>query len=171
MSSASTYITPSIAPCQVYSHCTVSFSKMYYPIIITAGNLYWMVLLKCAAVFQTCHTAVYHFSMGNFVYSHNQRRVCALTHIISLWRASGSAFKTSLNWLHAIKFLPPHTLSSSATVWNCMACKGQRHKISPCHCSKLNKGEFWKLTHLQTHHLSGYSSSFYQTCHWNFSLT
>jgi hypothetical protein len=25
-------------------------------------------------------------------------------------------------------------------------CKGQRHKISPCHCSKRNKGEFWKLT-------------------------
>ena len=146
MSSASTHIIPSTPPCQIYSHCTVSFSKMYYPIIIKGGNLHWMVLLKCAAVFQTCNTAVYHFSIGNFVYSHNQRRVCVLSHIISLWRVPVSAFKTSLNWLHAVKFLPLHRIRSCATVWNCMPCEGQRHKISPCHCSKLNKGEFRKLT-------------------------
>jgi len=120
---------------------------MHYPLIRKARNLHWMVLLKYAAVSQTCDTAVYHFSIGSFISSHNQRRVCALLHIISLWRALVSAIKTSLNWLHPLKFLPLHTLSSCAMVWNCMTCKGQWHKIWPCHRSKLNKSEFWKLTH------------------------
>jgi hypothetical protein len=133
--------------CWVYSHCTVSFSKTYCPIITKAGNPHWMVLLKCAAVFQTCDTAVYHFSTGNFVYWHIQRWVCALSHIISLWRAPVSAFKTSINCLHPIKFRPVHKLSSYITVWNCMTCKGQRHKIWPCLWSTLTIGEFWKLIH------------------------
>jgi hypothetical protein len=144
MSSASTYIIPS--PCQVYSHCTVSFSKMYYPIITKAGNLHWMVLLKCAAVFQTCDTAIYHFSIGNFVYSHNEKRVCLITHNQSL-KSTSICIQDILELAACNKVSTTSYISSCATVWNCMTCKRQRHKISPCHCSKLNKDEFWKLTH------------------------
>jgi hypothetical protein len=101
----------------------------------------------CSGFLNMWHSRVPHPYQQFCLLTYPQRRECAVLHIISIWRAPVSASKICMNCLQPIKYLPLRKLSSCATVWNCTTCKGQRHKIWPCHCSTFVTGEFWKSLH------------------------